>query len=182
MGKPIGDLTEKEAAFVENFLSNGFNATKAARDAGYAHPNVRMASLKKKPAIKARIEKYFAEIHATTVEVLARLAEQSRGDHSAYIQPDGTVDIESLVADGKGHLIKKITPTRNGLSIEFVDSLRALELIGKTMGLFKREIEISGPGGGPIEMVALSKHEELRRLQAQQRLLEKAIEEEQGTD
>lgn len=33
-------------------------------------------------------------------------------------------------------------------------SNRSLELIGKELGMFKEQREISGPGGGPIQMVA----------------------------
>jgi phage terminase small subunit len=33
------------------------------------------------------------------------------------------------------------------------DKLKAIELIGRYYGLFKEQVELSGPNGGPLEMI-----------------------------
>jgi len=57
-------LTNKQKAFVEDYCSNGWNATKAATTAGYAKSSVRVTGCQNitKPNIKAAIDAYKAEI------------------------------------------------------------------------------------------------------------------------
>lgn len=51
-----GEFTEKEAAFIQFYVSNGGNAMDAAREAGYAVPRVDGWKLKNRPHIRAAIE------------------------------------------------------------------------------------------------------------------------------
>jgi hypothetical protein len=76
-------------------------------------------------------------------EVLLRLAEQARGEHGKYLRPDGAVDFNAVIADGKGHLIKGIKETKYGLDIEFYDAQTALVHIGKYHGLFTDKLDVS---------------------------------------
>jgi len=72
-------------------------------------------------------------------EVLVRLAQQARAEYADYLRPDGTVDLEQMLADGKGHLIKGTKwDNRSGkLTVEFYDAQAALVHIGKHLGIFK---------------------------------------------
>lgn len=110
-----------------------WNATEAARRAGYKWPNKNGPANKVKFAdeIKAHIE----EIQMGADEVLIRLAEQARGDHSKYMTPIG-IDIKALIEDGKAHLIESIKPNQYGKEIRFYNAQSALQLIGKHHGLF----------------------------------------------
>ena len=131
-------LSAKRRAFIEQYLRD-FNAKQAAIRAGYsprsapvtahrimAHPEVQ-------EAIKARL----AELKMGTDEVLLRLAEQARAEYAEYIRPDGTVDLNRMLADGKGHLIRGTKWDRNNnLTIEFYDAQSALVHIGKAAGMF----------------------------------------------
>lgn len=84
-------------------------------------------------------------IDATTMgatEVLQRLGEQARAAYSAYLSPDGSVDLDRMLADGKGHLIKKIKPTKFGNEIEFYDAQTALISIGRHHKLFVDKQEV----------------------------------------
>ena len=59
-------LTTQEKLFVDNYLSNGFNGTKAATSAKYAHKNAaNMASLLlKRPEVQEEIEKFLEKSRA----------------------------------------------------------------------------------------------------------------------
>ncbi len=77
-------------------------------------------------------------------EVLLRLAEQARSEQTAYLQPDGTVDLARMIADGKGHLVKgtKWDNRKGNLTIEFYDAQAALVHLGKHLGVFKEMQEL----------------------------------------
>lgn len=104
-------LTGKQRAFIEAYLSNGFNGTRAAIAAGYskktAHEIARQ-NLKKVDIATAITER----LKAATIsadEAIQRLSEQAVGDLGDYIYEDGTFDLERCRADGKTHLIKEFT-------------------------------------------------------------------------
>ena len=79
-------------------------------------------------------------------EALARLAEQARGEHGRYITPEGQVDIERIVEDGKGYLIKAIRPGKYGDMYEFYDSQNALVQICKHHGLLIERTDLTTAG------------------------------------
>lgn len=59
-------LTEMQSQFVVNYVKNGFNLTRAARDAGYSESFSRVHSgkLLANPLIKERIEKAYRVVEA----------------------------------------------------------------------------------------------------------------------
>jgi phage terminase small subunit len=152
-------MNNKQRVFVEEYLSC-FNATEAARRAGYAYPNKQgprmLVNVGIQEAIKARI----AEKAMSADEVLTRLADMARGDLGDFM------DIESMSFDislqkakelGLTHLIKKVkqrtvtTADKSGeetetnvQEIELHSSLEALTTIARAHGLFKDQIEHSG--------------------------------------
>lgn len=128
-------LTRKRRVFIEAYLAC-WNATEAARRAGYAHPDSQGSRLLGIVSVREAVEARIAELEMGADEVLTRLAQQARGEHTAYIEADGSVDLEKMIADGKAHLIKGTRPTRNGLVVEFYDGQAALALLGKAHGLF----------------------------------------------
>ena len=147
-------LTRQRRKFVEEYLACWCGA-EAARRAGYSArtAGVLACRMLKDPDIAALIQARIAEKTMTADEALLRLAEQARGEQAAYLRADGTVDLERLLADRKGHLIKGMKWTQRGdLVVEFYDAQRALELIGRRLGLFVDRQELSGPGGGPISV------------------------------
>lgn len=111
-----------------------FNATEAARRVGYKWPNkVGPQKLKK---FASEIEAYLEANLMSANETLFRLNSQARAEYSRYLMPDGTVDLKSLIQEGKGHLIKSFKETKHGLRIEFYDAQAALKLIGQHHKLF----------------------------------------------
>jgi phage terminase small subunit len=155
----VTDLTNKQKAFIEEYLKD-FNATRAAERAGYQGNDATLGAVGyenlRKPQLAERISQRLQEIAMSADEVLARLADQARGDIGDFVKIiDGTgqaiVDLEKAKAAGKLHLVKKIRyNAKGGLEIELYDAQAALSLLGKTHGLFKDRVDITS-GDQPLE-------------------------------
>lgn len=144
-------LTGKQQAFIDHYLEC-LNATEAARRAGYQGNDATLAAVGyenlRKPQISVVIEKHWAAHGVTAEEVISRLTEQARvsvEDFIDIIEPGRVMilNLEKAKDQGKLHLIKKLYWTEQGPRLELHDSQRALELIGKTMGLFTDRHEVS---------------------------------------
>jgi phage terminase small subunit len=161
-----GRLTPKQSAFIEEYFVD-FNATRAAQRAGYSGDDNTLAAtgsrLLRNDKIANRVSQRLSESAMSADEVLARLAEIARGAHGEYLLESGKVDFAQLIEDGNGHLIKSIRETQYGLSIEFCDMQRALVDIGKHHGLFVERREITGAGGGPLDVNVTDARNELDR-------------------
>jgi phage terminase small subunit len=139
-------LTNKQKVFVEYYLQT-WNATEAARLAGYKGNNVTLRAVGHenltKPHIKSQIQKRISELVMKSDEVLNRLSQQASGTIADFIEPVGRtflLNIEKLKE--LGHLVKKIRHTKYGVEIELYSSQRALELLGKHHQLFTEKIQI----------------------------------------
>lgn len=158
-------LSPKQQAFVEAYLKT-WNATKAAIEAEYSEKTAGSQGfdLLKKPEIQAAIKERLESKAMATDEVLYRLAQQARFDPGPFFVFDDSgefqgMDLQAVRDAGLSHLIKSISQTRiGGWRIEWADSLAALQLIGKHLGLFKEQVEHSGPGGShiPIAIVKMN--------------------------
>lgn len=83
-------LTIKQQAFVEAYLVCGFNATEAARRAGYSDRTAHAIGWEnlRKPEIAAAIRQGLAERAMPADEVLARIAEHARGTMVDFLRID----------------------------------------------------------------------------------------------
>jgi len=115
-------LTAKQAAFVEEYLVD-LNATAAAIRAGYSAKSARKvgSNLLTLPHVQAAIEEAMAE-RRERVEVT-----------QDYVLARLKAEAE-LKGKGASH----------------VGRIRALELLGKHLGMFTEKREISGPNGTPL--------------------------------
>lgn len=52
-----------------------------------------------------------------------------------------------------------ISATGGSLSLKTHDKVKALELLGKHVGMFMEKVEVTGAGGGPIQQASLSAEE-----------------------
>jgi phage terminase small subunit len=140
-------LSVKQRIFIDEYLRDG-NATRAAERAGYQGDANTLAvtgsRLLRNAKVDEAIQIRFKENAMGPNEVLQRMAEQARAAYSAYLMPEGYVDLPRLLADGKGHLIKGIKETAHGRQIEFYDAQTALVHIGKHHKLFTDQVEQSG--------------------------------------
>jgi len=154
-------LTTKQRLFVEAYLVC-LNATEAARRAGYSERTASAIGWEnlRKPEIAAAIQAGLAERAMPADEVLARLADMARATAddflTVYKSPlqtiDGepikdeqgnpivrsfpSLDIERARERGMLHLIKKVSYTANGPSVELYDAQAALVKLGEYHRLF----------------------------------------------
>ena len=70
------------------------------------------------------------------------------------------IDTDLLPGDKKA-AIASIKETKHGIVVELCDKLKALELIGRHLGMFKDKIELSGQVNNPFDELSV---EELKKL------------------
>ena len=146
-------MTKKQRRFTEEYLID-LNATQAAIRAGYSPDTAYSIGQEnlKKPEIKTRIAKAMAERSRRTgvnadrvVTELAKIAFVNANDvidvDTATIKPDAAPEDTAAIQS-----VKVKTFGEDGLEreIKMADKLKALELLGKHMGMFKDKVELSG--------------------------------------
>ncbi|WP_343711896.1 terminase small subunit [Inquilinus sp.] len=130
-------LTPKERRFIDEYLVD-LNGAQAAIRAGYSERRAKQTAseLLDKPEVAAAIEAAQAarseRTQVTQDWVLDRLQEvvERSMQHEA-------------VTDRQGNPTGEYTFNAGGAN-------KALELLGKHLGMFRDRVEHSGPGGGPI--------------------------------
>jgi hypothetical protein len=100
--------------FVEGFVANGGNATKAAQFAGYdqapASLRAHASRLLKRPDINSRVKARMLDgARVQTDEILGELANRMRSNLSDVLDDHGQVDLAALRELDLGHLIRRIT-------------------------------------------------------------------------
>lgn len=169
-------LTPKQQRFVEEYLID-LNATQAAIRAGYApdNANVEGARLLANANIRARIDIALAERSKRTginaEIVIQELAKIARVNPIDVINPD-TGEIKASSTDDVAAIASvrvKVTPTKNGDIVErevrMADKIKALELLGKHLGMFVDRKEVTGKDGGPIQLEAMTTEQREQRIQ-----------------
>lgn len=146
-------MTKKQKLFVEEYLID-LNATQAAIRAGYSPETAYSIGQEnlKKPEIRAHVEKAMAERSRRTgvnadrvLQELARIAFVNATDvidpKTATVRNDATEDDTAAIQS-----VKVKTFGEDGLEreIKMADKLKALELIGKHLGMFKERVVVSG--------------------------------------
>ena len=152
----MSGLTNKQRLFIDAYLEC-FNATEAARRAGYRGNNVTLGAVGyenlNKPQIALHIKKRLSESAMSADEALSRLAEMARSDMGDFISYDsdtGDFIIDWQAARGRTHLIKSIKHTAHGIAIELHDSQSAIDKILKAGGEYVQKHELTGAGGEPL--------------------------------
>lgn len=146
-------MTQKQKRFIEEYLID-LNATQAAIRAGYSPDTAKSIGSENltKPDIQARIARAMAERSRRTgvnadrvVMELAKIAFVNAND---VIDPDtATVRADALPEDTAAiQSVKVKTFGEDGLEreIKMADKLKALELLGRHLGMFKDKVELSG--------------------------------------
>lgn len=141
----MAKLTEKQKRFVQEYLVD-LNATAAAKRAGYSEKSAsRIAvELLNKTQVSAEIQKQQAKrqkrVEITQEKVIEELAAVAfaNGADFAQVTKTGLVRIiptEDIPQD-KRKAIASIKEGANGTEIKTYDKVRALELLGKHLGVF----------------------------------------------
>ena len=155
-------MTAKQKTFCAEYLID-LNATQAAIRAGYSPKTAYSIGneLLNKPDVRTRIDKAIAERSKRTgvnaervVRELAKLAFINATDvvdtDTAKVKDSATQDDKSAIASVK----VKITQGESSDSVEreirFADKIKALELLGKHLGMFTDNVKITGDVGVEI--------------------------------
>lgn len=185
-------FTGKQRIFIDAYLSNGFNATEAARTAGYkAKDDHSLASIGyenlRKPEISAAVAERLNEAAMSANEVLARLSKIARGEVNDFLDEDGKFDLPKARRLNKTGLLKKLKSKRTSkrvdsltgedeesretletalvyeeVEFEMYSAHEALRDLGKYHKLFADRLEHTGKDGGPIETSDASLTDEQR--------------------
>ncbi len=145
------ELTPKQRRFVEEYLID-LNATQAAIRAGYSEKTAYsqggrlLKNVEIQAAIQAAYQRRSERTELTQDWVLERLEENI--DRSLRAVP---------AIDREGNPTGEYTYQGNVAN-------RALELVGKHLGMFKERVEHSGPEGGPIQHEVSAKDELTARI------------------
>lgn len=142
----VSTLTPKERAFLINYLA-GETQVKAAATAGYKQPEKQGWRLANSPKIRAAIDEILTAQEMPRLKVIALLSQQAEAAYAPYLRSQSgrlSVDLDNLIADGLGHLIKGVKETRYGQVVEFYDAQTALVQMGRYHGLFTDNVNNSG--------------------------------------
>ncbi len=146
-------MTKKQKRFIEEYLID-LNATQAAIRAGYSPDTAKSIGSENltKPDIKAQIARAMAERSRRTgvnadrvVMELAKIAFVNANDvidtETATLRPDALPEDTAAIQS-----VKVKTFGEDGLEreIKMADKLKALELLGKHLGMFRDKLEVSG--------------------------------------
>lgn len=155
-------LTPKQKAFVEEYLID-LNATQAAIRAGYSKKTAGRIGQEnlQKPVIQKAIQDHMKErekrTRVTADRVVHELAKIAFADLKDYIKWDenGVVIINSNDVDGS--VLAEVSETTNiqtfpnggeteriQKKIKLHDKMKALEMLGKHLGMFKDNVNVEG--------------------------------------
>lgn len=139
-------LTDKQQAFIYAYLSNGFNATRAAIDAGYSEKTARSQGqrLLTNVDIARSVRDGMSALAMPAYEVLARIAEQARSTMEDFLDDAGDIDLKRARERGKLHLVKTRAVTKEGERIELYSAQSALELLAKHHALLTENVNLAG--------------------------------------
>lgn len=156
-------LTAKQERFVAEYLID-LNASAAARRAGYSEKTADAIGRENlgKPTVAQFIQKSMREREARTEitqdRIVRELALIAFGNKKAVMKwgPGGVElkDSEGLSDEDAAQVaeVKETTSASGGsLSLKTHDKVKALELLGRHVGMFTDKMEVTGKNGGPIQ-------------------------------
>lgn len=154
-------LSPRHRAFVAHYITNGFNATKAYISAGYAETGAAQNACRliRNDKVAAALKLALADALMGADELRARISDDAKASMDAFLSVDAegalSLDWPRAAASGALRYIKrlKLKPTDSGqeVSFELIDRQRAQDQLARCLGLYSDRVELSGPGGAPIE-------------------------------
>lgn len=176
----MAKLTDKQKRFVDEYLID-LNGKQAAIRAGYKEKTAEqqasrlLSNVKVQAAIKKRMEEREKRTKITQDRVLQELAKIGFADIKdflrfgtektlvGYDEEDGDMvpvyDYKQVIEvkpseQVDGTLISEVSISAKGVfSFKMHDKMKALDMMGKHLGMFKDRIEHSGEGGGAINVI-----------------------------
>ena len=130
-------ILPKQRKFIAAYV-DCLNGAEAARRAGYSPKSaaVQASELRAQEHIRKEIDRLLeSQSRMGKDEILAKLERQANADIALFFKP-GTLDLDPEMVHKHGDLIQRIWRTAEGDRIMLHDSQKALELLGKSRGLF----------------------------------------------
>lgn len=153
-------LTNKEKLFVRYYIETWFNATEAARKAGYTDPTHAGYELRKKPQIENAISKYINGLiersEDKVASVIRSLTIRAFYSVSDIINSEGKLIHSDLSKYGElQQVIDGIETKINASNIKTVvvklaNKDKASEMLGKYLKMFTDKVELTGKDGEPL--------------------------------
>lgn len=168
------NLTPKQARFVDEYLID-LNATQAAIRAGYSARSAEVTG--SRLLSNAKVAQAIAEAQGARSErvkvdadwVLTRLTEEATADLADILDDAGAIKSvkewpkiwrQGLVAgiDVQEDVIEGVKVGQT-VKLKLSDRIKRIELIGKHVAVhaFREKVEHSGPDGGPIQTIDVTK-------------------------
>lgn len=149
-------MTKKQKRFVEEYLID-LNATQAAIRAGYSPDTAKVIGCENltKPDIRAQIDKAMAERSRRTgvnadrvIQELAKIAFLNITDvvdpATVTVREDATEEDKAAIQSIKIKRSYSETGESVEREIKAADKIKALDLLGRHLGMFKERVELSG--------------------------------------
>lgn len=153
-------MTAKQKRFCEEYLID-LNATQAAIRAGYSPETAKSVGSENltKPDLRARIDAEIAKRSRRTgvsadrvVRELAKIAFVNAADiidpDTATVRPDASEEDKTCIAAVKFRSSSGESSDSVEREIRLCDKLKALELLGKHLGMFSDRLTVSTPSDG----------------------------------
>lgn len=149
------EVTEKQKVFADEYLID-LNATRAYKVAYPAVKKDEVAAVNGNRMLRnAKVAEYIAErmqdrqkrTEITQDKVLQELAAVAFSNATDYVEVrDNTVIVKDTasLSDTQIKALSGIKESRGGIEVKLNDKLKALELLGRHLGMFKDKVEVSG--------------------------------------
>jgi phage terminase small subunit len=152
-------LTAKQKRFANEYIID-LNATQAAIRAGYTskYANTNANKLLQNTTLAEYIQGLMDERSRRTLvtqdKVVNELANIAFADISSFLKVENN-QVEVFDTDSIQHemlaAIAEIKEGNYGISIKLHDKLKALELLGRHLGMFKDKVEVTADVNNPFE-------------------------------
>lgn len=169
-------MTSKQKAFVDEYLID-FNATRAYKSVYTGVKNDDVARKNGSRLLTNADVKEYLEVRTAEREarqeikqdrVLKELSNMIDLDVTEVVSIDNDTvlvkDTSCLTAEQK-KCIKSIKQTRDGIEIQFYDKMKALELLGRHLGMFTDKVEHSGNINNPFANLSEEQLLEIAKLE-----------------
>lgn len=153
------------------FIAQGMSASAAYVAAGYSKNDGNAARLNRNEHVRARVEEILSEGAAKAgvtvqriVDELAKVGFANMGDYLHATAGGDPFFVYDQLTDEQKAALAEVTvedfkegrgeDARDVRRVKFKlhDKLGALEKLGKHLGMFKDRVEMSSPGGGPVQV------------------------------
>lgn len=172
----MAKLNARQQRFVEEYLID-LNATQAAIRAGYrersadVHASRLLGIDKVRDAVAKAMAGRSKKTEITQERVLLELARIAFGDNRKLMTwgPGGVVlkssdDLSEDDAALVSEVSETVTEKGSNIKIKTNDKMKAIELLGRHLGMFREKLEVTGGDGGPIQYKNLTDEEKQQRI------------------